>query len=375
MLIWQKTFHIKINTKRNQRIKLTTLKQLRVVIASPNDVKEEREALDKVINRINRNTAESQGLILKTVRWETDSYPGFHIDGAQGLIDPILKIEDCDIFICIFWKRFGKPIKKGGKTGTEHEFYKASEKWKQNRKPQIMLYFNQKEYYPKNSKESEQQTAILKFKESLPKEGLYCEYNGITQFKEIVLDHLTRYLNRFYTQIPKEGQISTNEDGNDIKRHFSDLKERVIEPTIKILKNNPEFLPKLNEVINQKQRHYFIDKDFDQSIYSNTLDDNLTENVTIEINLCKDLLNNHYPKIIDKWSNLQDKHGKFEQKIKQINQTIENKLKNYLDKKVIKYRYENENQRIDSIPINKFVKRFCALIKYYQSFSFLITFV
>ena len=33
---------------------MSNLKPLRVVIASPSDVKEEREALDKVIERVNR---------------------------------------------------------------------------------------------------------------------------------------------------------------------------------------------------------------------------------------------------------------------------------------------------------------------------------
>jgi hypothetical protein len=46
---------------------------------------------------------------LEVHRWETDSYPGFHPEGPQGLIDPILKIEDCDILIGIFWRRFGTP--------------------------------------------------------------------------------------------------------------------------------------------------------------------------------------------------------------------------------------------------------------------------
>ena len=86
------------------------------------------------------------------------------------MIDPILNIDDCDILIGIFWKRFGTPIKEDGKTGTEHEFYNAYEAWKKNGRPQIMLYFNQKEYFPKTSGESEQQTAVLKFKESFPKE-------------------------------------------------------------------------------------------------------------------------------------------------------------------------------------------------------------
>jgi hypothetical protein len=104
-------------------------------------VREEREALDKVIERVNSNVAAYLGLTLRTVRWETESYPGFHLDGPQGLIDKILKIEDSDILIGIFWKRFGTPT-KDGKSGTEHEFYKAYEAWKKNGKPHIMMYFS-----------------------------------------------------------------------------------------------------------------------------------------------------------------------------------------------------------------------------------------
>ena len=183
---------------------MVTLKQFRIVIASPSDVKEEREALDKVIERVNRNTAENLGLILKAVRWETESYPGFHIDGPQGLIDPRIKIEDCDILICIFWKRFGTPIEKDGKTGTEHEFYKAYEAWKQNRTPHIMLYFNQKEYVPRNPEESKQQTYVLEFKRNLPKECLFWNYNGLEEFKEFVHDHITAYLNRYSIDLEQD---------------------------------------------------------------------------------------------------------------------------------------------------------------------------
>lgn len=157
---------------------MTFLKQLRVVIASPNDVKEEREALKSIIENVNHLVAED----LKAVRWETDSHPGFHIDGLQGLIDPILKIEDCHILIGIFWKRFGTPIKQDGKTGTEDEIYQAYESWKRNKRPQIMIYFNEKEYFSKSSIESEQQTAALKFKENFPEEGLYYVYNGIATY-------------------------------------------------------------------------------------------------------------------------------------------------------------------------------------------------
>ena len=82
-------------------------KILRVVVASPSDVQEERDVLDKVVTEVNRGVAADRGIRLEVARWETDAYPGFHPDGPQGLIDPILRITDCDLLIGIFWKRFG----------------------------------------------------------------------------------------------------------------------------------------------------------------------------------------------------------------------------------------------------------------------------
>jgi hypothetical protein len=173
---------------------LTSLTQLKIVIASPNDVREEREALDREIQKVNRFIAERLGLTLKALRSETDTYPGFHIHGPQGLVDSILNIQYCDIFIGILWKRFGTPIKENGETGTEHEFYEAYEAWKENQRPHIMLYFNQKEYSHKTPAELEQHKAVLNFKENLPKEGLYWEYNGLEEFKDLVFGHLSLYL-------------------------------------------------------------------------------------------------------------------------------------------------------------------------------------
>jgi hypothetical protein len=176
---------------------MTSLNQIRIVIASPNDVREEREALTSIIERVNSNTAGRLRLILRLERWETDTYPGFHVDGPQGLVDSILKIEDCDILIGIFWKRFGTPT-SDGKTGTEHEFYKAYEAWKKNNRPQIMLYFNQKEYSPNTTTELEQHLAVLKFRDKLPKETFYRNYRGIDTFRDMVYDHLTNYIQDTY---------------------------------------------------------------------------------------------------------------------------------------------------------------------------------
>jgi small GTP-binding protein len=169
------------------------LRILRLVVASPGDVQPERDVLPSVIEEINRGVAADRGLHLVLTKWETDAYPGFHTEGPQGLIDPILNINDCNLLIGIFWKRFGTPT-ADGKTGTEHEFSSAFEAWKEKRTPQIFVYFNEKAYSPKSKVETEQWGQVLEFKMKFPKEGLWWPYQGKSKFEKLVRNHLTNYI-------------------------------------------------------------------------------------------------------------------------------------------------------------------------------------
>lgn len=178
---------------------------LRIVVASPGDVQAERDTLPAVIEELNRGIAAARGLSLELTRWETDSHPGFHVQGPQGLIDPILRIEDCDVLIGIFWKRFGTPT-QDAQSGAEHEIRTAFEAWKQNRRPEIMVYFNQKPYKPKSPEEAIQWGKVLEFQHGFPKEGLWWDYKGKAQFAELVRKHLTNFI---LQRIPQSASSST----------------------------------------------------------------------------------------------------------------------------------------------------------------------
>jgi hypothetical protein len=66
---------------------------VRVVVASPGDVKPEGDIAVRVIEELNRTTTADRGLLLEAVRWETDAYAGFHLEGPQGICDDVFKIE------------------------------------------------------------------------------------------------------------------------------------------------------------------------------------------------------------------------------------------------------------------------------------------
>ncbi len=201
------------------------LKQIiRLIIVSPSDVQAERDLIPNVIEYLNKGLADSLGISLEIFRWETDSYPGFNLAGPQGLIDPLLKIEDSDIVIGIFWKRFGTPSFES-ESGTQHELRKAWASWQMNGRPQIMVYFNEEPYSPKSKAEIEQWAAVFDFKENFPQDGLWWPYSGKIEFENLIRNHLTNFIKQNY----KVPEVTHNDKTTDYLfevPHFIDQIER-----------------------------------------------------------------------------------------------------------------------------------------------------
>jgi hypothetical protein len=164
---------------------------LRVVVASPSDVRSERASLDRVVAEVNDGVARDRDLRLELVKWEKDAFPGFHPAGPQGLIDTVLRIEDCDLFIGIFWRRFGTATAEAA-SGTEHEFLRAYEAWQATRRPHILFYFKNKAFTQRTSEEINQLQQVVAFKERFPAEGLYWEFRTAAEFEQLVRGHLTK---------------------------------------------------------------------------------------------------------------------------------------------------------------------------------------
>ncbi|UCE08144.1 MAG: NACHT domain-containing protein, partial [bacterium] len=175
---------------------------LKIVLSSPGDITQEHTIVEKVIADLNRGMAIDYNVRFETKRWLTDAYPGFDVNGPQGLIDRVLDIEHCDILIGMFWTRFGKPTKQAD-SGTEHEIRAAIKSWQEKGTPHIMIYFRDADFHPKNSGQSDQYTRVLRFKEEFPVQGLYWTYRDTEQFERLVRHHLTQYLRLEFKRKPE----------------------------------------------------------------------------------------------------------------------------------------------------------------------------
>jgi hypothetical protein len=163
------------------------LTKLRIFVASPGDVSEERERLDGIVAELNRTLGDQMNTMLELVRWETHAWPGFGED-AQDVING--QIEPYDIFVGIMWKRLGTPTSRST-SGTVEEFVRAFDLWVQHRKPTIMFYFNRAPFYAGTTDEAQQFERVLQFKALVETKGALCwEYEGSEDFERKARPHL-----------------------------------------------------------------------------------------------------------------------------------------------------------------------------------------
>lgn len=199
-----------------------TVQLLRLVVASPGDVVTERTAVESVAAELNRTIAADRMMHLEVVRWETDAYPGFHVDGPQGICDRVLEIEECDVLVGIFWTRFGKPT-PDGMTGTEHEINKALSTWQKRRKPHVMVFFNMASPNPslRSAAERRQWALVAEYREKFPAEGLFWEYEGTAQFEREFRRCMGNYLRQEFPAIqakdlhPSDNALQSSNAGSD----------------------------------------------------------------------------------------------------------------------------------------------------------------
>jgi len=119
---------------------------IRVFIASPGDVKPERDIAYSVMDEVNEifsNLRSTFNVTIEAVGWEKLA-PIHGIPNKS--ISKRIPVEECDVVLGIFWKKFGNPpgtMRLDGteySSGTEEEIERAFETARKSDKPFIMLY-------------------------------------------------------------------------------------------------------------------------------------------------------------------------------------------------------------------------------------------
>ncbi len=164
---------------------MKTIKEICIFLSSPNDVIEERKAVEKIVSSLNKVLGKDLEISIKLERWE--NLP----PGAGSVQEQInSRINAYDIFLGIMAERFGSPTEKS-ESGTQEEFEAAYDLWKTNTVvSDILFYFRTPHEVPNTPDDAEQLFKVLKFKEGLSAKLMYKSYDSKDDFKSMLRDDL-----------------------------------------------------------------------------------------------------------------------------------------------------------------------------------------
>ena len=231
----------------------TTRKVLRVFLASPGDLQEERKAIRDVVIDFNESWADELGYQVELLGWE-ETVARF--GRPQHLINQ--ELDRCDLFIGMIWKKWGTPPGGDGQysSGFHEEFERALARREQSGKPEISLFF-------KNISDElmddpgNDLIKVLQFKEQIIKEKkiLFQMFSDVRDMEGLARKSITKFVNT-----AKAKDEASESDDDRVKRDDPNLEtaqsERV-SPTDSPL--SAEGLAFLDNLVNRFSQEGAID--------------------------------------------------------------------------------------------------------------------
>lgn len=153
----------------------------RILIASPSDVLEEREAAVRVIQDWNDLHSHTRRVVMLPLRWETHTAPEYNVRPQEAVNRRI--VDDCDLLLGIFWTRLGTPTGEA-ESGTLEEIQRVAAAGKP-----VMLYFSHVPRDP-NDVDFAQLDRLKHFRKEISSSALIQTFSSALDFR-----------NRFASQI------------------------------------------------------------------------------------------------------------------------------------------------------------------------------
>jgi len=177
-----------------------------VMIASPSDVKEERQTIREAIFEWNYKNSHANRMVLMPLGWETHSAPLLaekEGNGGQGVINDMV-LKPADVLVAIFKRRIGSPTKRAD-SGTIEEIELHSD-----RGNHVLIYFSKQSIINRLSlyllfalnklssclgKATKCSKTVYSYKEECKKKGLIYEYDDCKELREQFYGHLQIVVN------------------------------------------------------------------------------------------------------------------------------------------------------------------------------------
>src|SRR3990172_1876212 len=232
-----------------------SISSLRLFVASPADLDEERKILAGVVQELNSYLPQQHGIFIDLISLDAHVSPGVGTD-PQNVINQKLS-SDCDIVIAMFWTRIGSPTPRA-QSGTVEEIENAYARWQENSDSvRLMVYFKNTPISPSNI-DPDQIKQLNEYQDRLGKKGIYyvtfSDSDGLSQLLRLhIADQAIELLKADRTDkqpievegIPKPAskpQSITDDEGRE-EEGFLDL----IDTTVKTLNSSTELLNEITD--------------------------------------------------------------------------------------------------------------------------------
>ncbi len=140
------------------------LNNLRLFLASPGGVEDEREAARRVVTELNQ-ALRRHGWQFEVLGWE-DRGPA----SGRAQEDINADVERCDIFLGVAWDRWGTPTGQHS-SGFAEEWHLARDRWEATGKPELWLCFKEVDDARRSSPD-EQLAKVLEFRNKVQREEI-----------------------------------------------------------------------------------------------------------------------------------------------------------------------------------------------------------
>ncbi len=180
----------------------TVKRKIRVFIASPGDLVEERKIFRNAIEQLNVGFGDGAEVEFIPLGWEDT----FASTGRRNQSVINEEIDTCDVFILAMNRRWGQhaPDAEPYSSYTEEEFHRALERWRSSGSPDIFVFFKRVDAESEGDP-GPQLRKVIDFRKHLEetRQVLYHYFNSPQSFMNEVDRHLRAYAKN---ELPKADQ-------------------------------------------------------------------------------------------------------------------------------------------------------------------------
>ncbi|WP_271593787.1 hypothetical protein [Bradyrhizobium sp. CCBAU 65884] len=178
-----------------------TAKIIRVLLASPSDLPQERAVVTEAIYDWNAQHSEAEAVVLLPIAWETHATPRSNVRPQQAINEQL--VDKSDLLIGMFWTRLGTStgVAESGTVEEIDRFVAAGKS--------ALLYFSNRPIEPE-AFDHKQNRRLKEFKETTNKNALTFTFNSLETLRQLINRALVAEVRSFQLRSSREAVGAPN---------------------------------------------------------------------------------------------------------------------------------------------------------------------